>query len=115
MDERTEPSTKTRTLRLEGSLTIERAAELKQILLDAMRGGEDLKIELEDVADCDLTCLQLLCSAHRTSIKMKKQLMLADNKSELFKQATQDAGFVRTLGCPGDPNKTCLWTGGEKS
>jgi len=102
-------------LRLKGSLTIERAHELKQTLLEALRSNERIVLELEGVTEIDLSCLQLLCSAHRTSLRLDRQLTLHGERSEALRMAVRDAGFPRILGCHENPDRGCLWTGGWES
>lgn len=102
-------------LKLKGNLTIERAHELKQALLEALRNNDRIAIDLEGITDVDLSCLQLLCSAHRTSLRLGKQLTLHGEQSEIFKMAVRDAGFPRILGCHEDPERGCLWIGGSES
>ena len=104
-------SSETGVLRLEGKWTVERAHELKQSLIEALKGGDHVVIELEELAETDLSCLQLFCSAHRTSLRLAKHLVLHEQKSETFKRMARDAGFVRTLGCHKDPWKNCVWQG----
>lgn len=102
-------------LRLKGSWTIERAHELKQALIETLQGCDRIVIDSAALTDADLSCLQLLCAAHRTSLKFDKQLTLGEEKSEAFERVVRDAGFVRTLGCHKDPHKSCLWVGGWKA
>jgi len=99
-------------LALKGALTIECANELKSMLLDALNKKDHVVLNLEGVKEVDLSCLQLLCSAHRTSLKFHKQLTLAGRQPESFQQAVRDAGFTRQVGCHKDPHQKCLWIGG---
>jgi anti-anti-sigma factor len=111
MDVEMARSADTNVLKLEGSLTIERANELKRALLDALNSCGRIVIDLEGLTDLDLSTVQLFCSAHRTSLKDGKHLALHERKSQSLKQMVRDAGLVRTLGCHKDPNKKCLWIG----
>jgi anti-anti-sigma regulatory factor len=101
-------------LRLEGSWTIERAEELKSMLVAALAGNDHVIIDVGGVTEGDLSLLQLLCSAHRASLKGSKYFALHDNKSSAFKRVVHDAGYVRTLGCHQDPERSCLWTGDQE-
>lgn len=102
-------------LKLEGSWTIERAYELKELLMEALTGGHDVLVDLGGVVEVDLSCLQLLCSAHRSFLKRNKQFALHDNKPEVLKEAVRNAGYARTLGCHQDCCGNCLWIGGWES
>ena len=115
MDVEMTRSAETNVLKLKGSWTIERANELKRVLLEILNSCERMVIDLEGIADLDLSSMQLFCSAHRTSLREGKHLALHEKKSETFKRMACDAGFVRTIGCHKDPYKNCLWIGDWKS
>jgi anti-anti-sigma regulatory factor len=100
-------------LRLDGSWTIERAQELKSMLVAALAGNNHVIIDVGGVTEVDLSFLQLLCSAHRASLKGYKYFALHENQSAAFKRVVHDAGYVRTLGCHQDPERSCLWKGSE--
>jgi anti-anti-sigma regulatory factor len=111
MDVEITRSAERNVLKLKGSWTIERASELKRVLLEMLNSCEHMSIDLEELTDLDLSTMQLFCSAHRTSLRDGKQLALHEGKSQSVKQIVREAGFVRTLGCHKDPNKKCLWIG----
>jgi anti-anti-sigma factor len=70
------PSVADTTLRLEGELTIYRAAELKPLLLDALRAAAVLEIDLAGVADIDSAGVQLLMLAKRQALAEGRRLRL---------------------------------------
>jgi len=96
-------------LTLEGDLTIIHAAELKKILLEAIENSPHVDLNIDKVADVDLSCLQLLCSAHRTSLNLNRTISIASNHPEIFREALRDAGFPLNKGCELDPDGSCLW------
>ncbi|RZI84615.1 MAG: anti-sigma factor antagonist [Rubrivivax sp.] len=51
------------SLRIEGEMTIYRAAELKQTLLTALDGATHLELDLHDVTEIDSAGVQLLLLA----------------------------------------------------
>ena len=104
-----------RVLSLNGKWTIERAGQLKALLMDAMSGADHVALDLGKGAEVDLACLQLFCSAHRTSLKGEKRLSWHCDPHEGFSKMVRDAGYSRTLGCHKDPCKNCLWSGGSES
>ena len=53
------------TLRLDGELTIYRAAELKPLIIDALQPGGTLEIDLAGVSEIDSAGVQLLMLAKR--------------------------------------------------
>ncbi len=93
------------------SLTIQQAEELRLQLIAAFAGGAEVRLNVADVAEADLAGLQLLCSAHRSSIQHNKSFGMASTCSEAILNVARDAGFLRHIGCAPDVNKTCLWTG----
>jgi anti-anti-sigma factor len=93
----------------EGDLTVEHAVELKTCLLDALGRAQSVRVDLQAIDDMDLTCLQLLCSAHKTALFAGRDLSLCNEKPEPFKRSLDLAGFSRSRGCAMDLNDSCLW------
>ncbi|MBF0507253.1 MAG: STAS domain-containing protein [Nitrospirae bacterium] len=114
MDFKTEYSGDSGILTLDGDLTIERADELKKALIDGLAETDRLIVDLENVGEADLTCLQLLCSAHRMSVRLNKRLMLSEKRSEAFRNLCKTAGFQRHTGCVLDTQGSCLWKGTDQ-
>ena len=99
---------------LEGDLTVERAGELRKTLLDAFNSVKQVSFDLEKVTSVDLSCLQLLCSAHRTASLMGKELLQIGDSSGRLKETVKSAGYPRSIGCTEDMAKGCLWIHGKK-
>lgn len=96
-------------LLFDGEVTIQRVAELKTQLSEALAGTDCLTLNLKDVSRADLTFLQLLCSAHRTAQKAGKEMCLAEIPDAVEK-AVADAGFIReNMGCGQECSDNCLW------
>ena len=98
---------------LDGDLTVQRAGELRAALMDSISRADNIVLNLERVTGFDLSCLQLLCAAHRSAEKLCKRLTVADTKSGLFRRVVEDAGYARHSGCIMDPATNCLWIGGH--
>jgi anti-anti-sigma factor len=98
---------------LTGELTIAGAEALKTKLSESLQEFADLRIRLEDVSAVDLSCLQLLCSAHRTAAALGKALALEGEIPPLLRQAMKLAGFTRRKGCSFSPHTNCLGCGGD--
>lgn len=94
---------------LGGELTIGHAQELKTSLKEAVDGYNSVVVQFGDIADIDLSCLQLLCSAHKSAMKQKKTFSFGGHVPDAFSRAFADAGFIRDAGCRLDPGETCLW------
>jgi len=105
----TAEQTETRTLALDGECTLDRAIELKEVLLEALKDGGDLLLNLEKVTEVDLSFLQILCSAHRTASSFRKRFTLCPSPSAALIEAAESAGFLRNMGCQNAPNKECLF------
>jgi anti-anti-sigma regulatory factor len=97
------------TLTIGGELTVQNASALQGIFIRSLESSSSLTITLKDVTDLDLSFLQLLCSVHRTSTDLKKNLTLSGPCPEVFREAVKSAGFLRRTGCAYDCNKNCLW------
>jgi anti-anti-sigma regulatory factor len=100
-------------LLIEGILTVDRAEELRKALLDALNKVNHVKFDLEKVTSIDLSCLQLLCSAHRTASLMNKEFSQSGSSSEAFKKTVTSAGLPRSIGCTETMAKGCLWIYGK--
>lgn len=67
----------------EGSCTVERIAELKQMLVSAMSDAEEqLELCFENVTEADLSFFQLLHAAAKTSQKRGPKLIFRPNLPE---------------------------------
>lgn len=67
------------SLRIEGELTIYRAAELKQTLLAAVAEHAELEVDLSQVSEFDSAGLQLLLLAKREAGAAGRTLRLVDH------------------------------------
>ena len=97
---------------LSGDLTIFQASEIQTRLREALESSDDVRITLQDVTSMDLSCLQLLCSAHRTAASGKKTLRFASPPPLLFRETVAAAGLKRYGGCAASPNTDCLYQEG---
>jgi anti-anti-sigma regulatory factor len=74
-------------IRLEGAIDIGSAAELKAVLLDAVRAGKRIGVSLAQAGDIDVTAVQLLWAAKRE----------AEQNSVAFELEGQPAGHAQSL------------------
>jgi anti-anti-sigma regulatory factor len=98
---------------IDGDMTAQNAGEIRAILLEAFSQGEGVCLEMGKVIGVDLAGLQLLCAAHRTTMKDNKLFSVSGIQNEAIECVIRDAGFLRHTDCIEDVNKTCVWTGGE--
>lgn len=100
----------TGTLTLGGSLTVPYAAQLKSLLMQGLEQAETVVISFGDIEDIDLSTIQLLCSAHRMSVRLNKRLLFGGGSvPDLFVQAVDRSGFHRHIGCALDSQMSCIW------
>lgn len=95
-------------LSVEGDLTIEYAAGLKTVLAEALNSGLQLILDVANVAKIDVSCLQLICSAHRSAVLSGKTFALRYAGGE-FVRAVKDTGFLRHVGCAQGTGDACVW------
>jgi len=103
-----EQSEETATLTITGSMTIEDAADLKTALTTLLAGSSLSEVDLSAVDAIDLSCLQVLCSAHRAAVHSGKKLALSRAADSLI-TCLEDAGFPRQSGCLQQDGVPCLW------
>lgn len=113
-ERREEEGGATLVLAVRGDLTIPFAGEFRRALLDAFDRAARVVVDVAGVSAVDLTGLQLLCSAHRSSYARNKALCLTGDREGVFADAASLAGFARHVGCDRDVRKNCIWTGGER-
>ncbi len=95
-------------LRLYGELTIRDASELKIALNEILEDASECFINVESVTDIDLSCLQLLCAAHRTSIEQNKHLQIEQHWPAPLRQIINLIGLSPCAG-GSSINTRCLW------
>ena len=113
IDFKVEQSDDKRILTINGEMTIQNADALKNILIQSLEYENDLVLNLENVTDVDLSGLQLLFSAYKTRMELKKDFTLNGNCPEVFKEAAGDAGYSPHTSCGSGCNKICLWMSGD--
>jgi ABC-type transporter Mla MlaB component len=93
-------------VKLPSELTLSHVAEIRTMLLPALRSGEALEIDAQQVTDVDIAGLQLLCSLHRGSIQQGTTVTFSGQlRGTVLQQAEEKAGFSRHVGCAAG----CLW------
>ncbi len=96
-------------LTLNGELTLPHAPVLRDALVESLSRGKNVTVRFLRVGEIDLSCLQLLCSSHRTAVEKGLSLTLDMEDRELFERFRTAAGFVRARGCSPGREHTCLW------
>ena len=101
----------TQILHLSGELVVRHTDRLFSGLVAALGGAERVEIDLSSVTDVDISCLQLLCAAHKTSIRQHKPLRVEGPCPDVFRRALNNAGYLRRTGCVLGTSHACLWNG----
>jgi anti-anti-sigma regulatory factor len=93
-------------VKLPSELTLSHVAEIREMLLPALRSREPLEIDVQAVTDVDIAGLQLLCSLHNGSVKQGITVAFCNlQRGSAIQQAQEMAGFSRHMGC----HAGCLW------
>ncbi len=96
-----------------GSMTVLYAGELRERLLEAFEKAKKVTVDLCGVTDIDVAGLQLLCSAHRSSVSMNKTFIVIGGPDSAVWESADAAGQLRKMGCAFDICHTCIWMGGR--
>jgi anti-anti-sigma factor len=81
-------------IRLEGSIDINCAAELKALLVDAIAAGREVGVSLEAASYLDVTAVQLLWAAEREALSRGLQMTMSGPCPETIRQSLSQAGFA---------------------
>ena len=82
---------------LGGELTIEHVEEIKALLLKALEEVKHVQIELKDVEEIDLACLQLFFAARNSASKKAKTVSLSQPIPEVCHDLARGAGLTESL------------------
>jgi anti-anti-sigma factor len=84
-------------VRLQGPIDISSAEELKKVLADVLKAGEDIRLVWAEATYLDATAIQLLWAAEREAAGGRAKLIFADPVPEPIRLALRDAGFEDSL------------------
>jgi ABC-type transporter Mla MlaB component len=96
------------TLILNGEANIQCAADFRDVLIKLQESEGNILINLAGMTGADISFMQLLCSAHRSSVKLNKCLKVTGSIPSWLKQAAKDAGYEKEV-CSIDMGGYCLW------
>jgi anti-anti-sigma factor len=88
-----EQSEDSSVIRLEGSIDIASAAELKKLFIQAFASGHEVRVELDGATDLDVTAVQLLWAARREAKVMGVEIALTGQAPEQVGSSLRQAGF----------------------
>ncbi|WP_027184182.1 STAS domain-containing protein [Desulfovibrio inopinatus] len=93
-------------IEFEGDLTVERAADIKQQLLDALSTGESVELGFSKAADADLTFFQLLHAAKKSFAARQQPLILKKDLPEHLAFKAQVSGMEEIIVVGVDANSS---------
>ena len=94
---------------LDGEVTLQQAEELRRVLIKALVDADEVSVDMEKAEKVDLSCLQLLCSAHRSAVRLSKKLAFSGSSPKALRDVVETTGFSRATGCRLDCDKSCIW------
>ncbi len=110
IDFKIEKEGRVKTIFINSGLTIQSAEALKDVLVESLKETDHIVLDLNSVTEVDLSCLQLLCSAHKTYRDLNRKFTLSTDSTEVFFETVKAAGFQRHMGCESECYKSCLWS-----
>jgi anti-anti-sigma regulatory factor len=96
-------------LTFSGELTVEHVGEMRTALIQALADADHVEMDFSGVTEVDFFCLQLLCSAHRTSLRLNKRVNFVGSQPAKFRETLEAAGYSRVTGCGLDREHGCFW------
>jgi len=81
------------TIRLEGEVGIVSAAELKEMLIQALGFGKQVRVSLQSVTDLDVTAVQLLWAARREAKASSVAFLIEGPAQSMVLSTLLQAGF----------------------
>lgn len=94
---------------MSGDLTLDNAVELKTAIIKSLENAEEIVLDLEGVTYIDLSCLQVLCATHKSTVSSNKSIELKSKLSAAVKQSILEAGYLHQNDCPSGTLKNCFW------
>ncbi|MBT4090423.1 MAG: STAS domain-containing protein [Deltaproteobacteria bacterium] len=87
-------SSSTAELKLSGELSIQHAAELKDLLTRALDQSDTCRLDLNEVQAFDLSSIQLLYAFYLAAKRLNKEVSLKAGSPEIFNHAVENAGYA---------------------
>lgn len=97
------------TLLVEGDMTINNVALLKDRLIEAFDSAERVTVDVSSATAIDVAGLQLLCACHRFSTGRGKKMCLRLGDNDHFGHLLDEVGFNHDFICNHGRANECLW------
>jgi ABC-type transporter Mla MlaB component len=92
-----------------GDISLQDVAESKTALVAALKTADKVVLETQDISSIDFAGLQLICSAHRTSMRLGKSIAFSAGLPALLTDAAERIGFSGRRRCLFGEDRACLW------
>ena len=103
------------TISVNGRLTIDTCGEFQQTLTDALNGStRRVALDMELLEEADLTALQLVCSACKTSTLLERCFVSWNDLPDCLVSIVNSLGVSNIAHCHKNMNEQCIWFGGEE-
>jgi anti-anti-sigma regulatory factor len=96
-------------LLVEGDMTINHIADLKDRLVEAFGSAERVTIDVSSATAIDVAGVQLLCACHRFSNGRGKKMCLKLGENGQFAQFLDEVGFAQDFICNHGTANECIW------
>ena len=91
---------------IKGVLNVDIAFEIKKAMLEALGNGI-VVLDMSEVKEIDISCLQLFCSAHRSASAAGKKISVSGCSGPIRRKAAE-AGLLPNA-CKEKLAGDCLW------
>jgi anti-anti-sigma regulatory factor len=92
-----EPSKMNGILVLTEAITIQKASELREVVLHALEDVNSLYITHDSIAACDISYIQILIAADKLAEKLRKSFKVIGHNPEVF------LNLINSTGCESFP------------
>ncbi len=82
------------SLKLSGELTIQGASDLRELFIETLNKTDELVVDLSEVEEFDLACLQLCFSLSKTAVALNKSVTFSDNGNRRVQNLINTSGFM---------------------
>lgn len=97
------------TLSVEGDMTINNVALLKDRMIEAFGRAEKVTVDVSSATAIDVAGLQLLCACHRFSSGRGQKMCLRSGNNDQFERFLDEVGFNHDFICNHGSENECLW------
>ena len=88
-----EQTVKKEIIILNGDLTIQKASDVREQLLNALRQNDHLVIDMKNIREYDLTFLQLLIALRKSVDESGKTLTVVTGNNQMFYDLLKSSGY----------------------